>query len=154
MDEFSVNRLSVMLDVDRQTLVRALKDTPADAGTERKPLFRVSTAVAALDQHRGKPDRRRKANNGGGNNLAMEVLCDRHFEREAAMRALPTLEQRREAARAMLPELIELDRLTRQVGLANGQDSEVVDLRAMRCFTSWRGASRDHANGRTMKFGR
>jgi hypothetical protein len=50
MDEFSINRLSSM-DCDRQTPVRALKDTPADAGTERKPLFRVSTAVTALDHH-------------------------------------------------------------------------------------------------------
>jgi hypothetical protein len=66
MDEFSVNRLSVMLDVDRQVLVRALRNTPAEAGTERKPLFRVSTAIEALDQHRARPDRRRKENNGGG----------------------------------------------------------------------------------------
>jgi hypothetical protein len=50
MDEFSINRLSSM-DCDRQTPVRALKDTPADARTERTPLFRVSIAVTALDHH-------------------------------------------------------------------------------------------------------
>jgi hypothetical protein len=54
-----------MLDVDRQTMARALKDTPPDAGSARKPTYRVSTAVAALDQHRRKPDRRRKSGNGG-----------------------------------------------------------------------------------------
>jgi hypothetical protein len=47
MDEFSINRLASMLDVDRATLLRALKDTPADAGSEPKPLFRVSRAVKA-----------------------------------------------------------------------------------------------------------
>jgi hypothetical protein len=73
MDEFSINRLASMLDVDRQTMVRALKDTPADAGTERKPLFRVLTAVEALDRHRGKPDRRRKPGNGGGGNVDVDL---------------------------------------------------------------------------------
>jgi hypothetical protein len=62
--EFSVNRLAAMFDVDRQTMVRALKDTPADAGSERKPLFRVSTAVDALHRHTKKPDGRRQTSNG------------------------------------------------------------------------------------------
>jgi hypothetical protein len=74
MDEFSVNRLSVMLDVDRQTLVRALKDIPADAGTERKPLFRVLTAIDALDQHRARPDRRRKQDNGGNVDVELQRM--------------------------------------------------------------------------------
>jgi hypothetical protein len=101
MDEFSINRLSTMLDCDRQTLVRALKDTPADAGTERKPLFRVSTAIKALDQRRGKPDRRRKPGNGGGGNVDVELqrmfirLDDLHDKIVGAA----TIEERRQIMR-------------------------------------------------------
>jgi hypothetical protein len=108
MDEFSVNRLSVMLDCDRQTMVRALKDTPADAGTERKPLFRVSTAVAALDQHRGKPDRRRKPGNGrtevmSGTAAEAAVAFERYDVAYDAMTKLPTLQARRDAAYKLQP---------------------------------------------------
>jgi hypothetical protein len=70
-----------MLDVDRQTLVRALKDTPADAGNERKPLFWVSTAVAALDRHKDKPDGRRKPVNGGAVNVNVNYDLQRMFVR-------------------------------------------------------------------------
>jgi hypothetical protein len=37
-----------MLGVDRQTMVRALAGTSPDAGTDKKPLFRVATASGAL----------------------------------------------------------------------------------------------------------
>jgi hypothetical protein len=109
MDEFSINRLSVMLDVDRQTMVRALKDTPADAGTERKPLYRVSTAVTALDQHRGKPDRRRKPGNGRTEVLSgtaaaeAAVAFERYDVAYDAMTKLPTLQARRDAAYKLQP---------------------------------------------------
>jgi phage terminase Nu1 subunit (DNA packaging protein) len=58
MYEYSLNRLAGMLGVDRQTMVRALAGTPPDAGTDKKPLFRVSTASDALARHRAKPDGR------------------------------------------------------------------------------------------------
>jgi hypothetical protein len=108
MDEFSINRLSVMLDCDRQTMVRALKDTPADAGTERKPLFRVSTAVTALNQHRGKPDRRRKPGDGrtevlNGTAAEAAVAFERYDVAYDAMTKLPTLQARRDAAYKLQP---------------------------------------------------
>lgn len=58
MYEYSLNKLATMLGVDRQTMVRALAGTPPDAGSEKKPLFRVSTASDALARHRAKPDGR------------------------------------------------------------------------------------------------
>jgi phage terminase Nu1 subunit (DNA packaging protein) len=58
MHEYSLNKLAGMLGVDRQTMARALAGTPPDAGTEKKPLFRVSTASDALARHRAKPDGR------------------------------------------------------------------------------------------------
>jgi phage terminase Nu1 subunit (DNA packaging protein) len=58
MHEYSLNKLAGMLGVDRQTMVRALAGTRPDGGTEKKPLFRVSTASDALARHRAKPDAR------------------------------------------------------------------------------------------------
>lgn len=58
MYEYSLNRLAGMLGVDRQTMVRALAGTSPDAGTDKKPLFRVATASDALARHRVKPDGR------------------------------------------------------------------------------------------------
>jgi hypothetical protein len=132
MDEFSVNRLSVMLDCDRQTLVRALKDTPADAGTERKPLFRVSTAVAALDQHRGKPDRRRKPDNGGGN---VDVELQRMFIRLDDLRdkiekGTDTIEDRQRLTREeFFPLLYETTLAMYEDSKRQGEDRDYGGLR-------------------------
>jgi hypothetical protein len=46
------------------------------------------------------------------------------------MRALPELEQRREAARGLIKFIVETDHATRQNSLYNGHDSEIVNLRA------------------------
>jgi phage terminase Nu1 subunit (DNA packaging protein) len=74
MYEYSLNRLAGMLGVDRQTMVRALAGTSPDAGTDKKPLFRVATASDALARHRVKPDGRVGTD---GNSATAQLTAER-----------------------------------------------------------------------------
>jgi phage terminase Nu1 subunit (DNA packaging protein) len=74
MYEYSLNRLAGMLGVDRQTMVRALAGTSPDAGTDKKPLFRVATASDALARHRVKPDGRLGTD---GNSATAQLTAER-----------------------------------------------------------------------------
>jgi hypothetical protein len=74
MYEYSLNRLAGMLGVDRQTMVRALAGTSPDAGTNKKPLFRVATASDALARHRVKPDGRFGTD---GNSATAQLTAER-----------------------------------------------------------------------------
>src|SRR6516164_4218264 len=55
---FSINRAADLLEKDRQTLVRALRHVPPDAGTPKRPLYRLATVVNALVAYQTKPDGR------------------------------------------------------------------------------------------------
>ena len=131
MDEFSVNRLSIMLDCDRQTLARALKKTPADAGTDKKPLFRVSTAVEALEAHRGRPDRRRKTSDGGGH---VDVELQRMFikldDLHGEIAGAATIEARRKLMREeFFPLNFATTRAMTEASRRCGEDREFGSLR-------------------------
>jgi hypothetical protein len=130
MDEFSINRLASMLDVDRQTLVRALKDTPPDAGSERKPLFRVSTAVGAMDHHWGKPDRRRKENGGGAVNYDLARMYLRLDDLRDRVEGAETVEERRRLMREQFFGLLaETTAAMRADSKQNGEDERCGGLR-------------------------
>jgi phage terminase Nu1 subunit (DNA packaging protein) len=58
MHEHTLNRLAEMFEKDRASLARAMRNVPRDAGTEKRPLYRVATAVKALIAHEVKPDGR------------------------------------------------------------------------------------------------
>jgi hypothetical protein len=125
---YPANALAEQFEVDRSTMLRALRPVPPDLVKKgNRPTWTIANAAKALEQHRGK--------SGGGNHAsggipaALQALYDQHERREEAMRALPTLDERREAARAMIPPLIEMDKASRQTGLANGQDRDLVHLR-------------------------
>jgi hypothetical protein len=123
MQTYSANRCAEMLERDRATVLRSLKNTPRDAGTAGRPEYKISTASRAVERHL-------RAGNGGGIDPDLQRLYDEHFAAEARMRALPTLEARREAASAMLPLIVETDKATRRIAIASGQDSDHVHLRA------------------------
>jgi hypothetical protein len=131
MYEFSLNKLAGMLDVDRATLLRALKDTPADAGSERKPLFRVSTAIKALDHHRGKPDRRRKPDNGGGEvTLDLATRFAKLDQLRERVEQAPTIREARRIMRTeFFPTLAETNRAMREHAEMVGEDGRLTGLR-------------------------
>jgi hypothetical protein len=148
MKTHSINAIAGELEIDRQTLIRALRNTEPDAGGEtNRPTYKFSTAVRALDNHRlstGRVDARR-ARNGNGTNgthapeqdfqdpLMLIVFAD-WDEAEARMRSLETLEERRAAAIKMAPLLFRMDSTTRERAVINGQDPDLAKLRGDKLY--------------------
>lgn len=54
MHEYTINKCGEMLETDRATVARALRSIPPDAGTSRRPLYRLATAARALEAHRAR----------------------------------------------------------------------------------------------------
>lgn len=126
---FPANALAEQFEVDRSTMLRALRGVPPDLTKKgNRPTWKTATAARALERHHRKQDG--GGHGGGVTDPTLQALFDEHFAAEARMRALPTLASRREAARRMLPLIIEMDKATRKVGIASGQDSDHVHLRA------------------------
>lgn len=61
----TITRNDVVADVRSRRVARALRATPADAGTPKRPLYRLATAVRALIARETKPDGR-----GGNGDVA------------------------------------------------------------------------------------
>jgi hypothetical protein len=116
-------------------MVRALKNTKPDAEkTKGRPTYKIATAARALEAHRRSTGRTNSRTSGDAIDTGWQdpILVGLYAEFDAAdsaMRKLPTIEARRKAARAMGPLINRLDRATRERGIANGQDEELVDLR-------------------------
>jgi phage terminase Nu1 subunit (DNA packaging protein) len=70
MHEYTINKCAEMIEKDRATLARALRTIPPDAGTPKRPLYRLATVVRALIAYEIKPDGRR--GNGDEARLAAE----------------------------------------------------------------------------------
>src|ERR1700681_2714267 len=98
METYSLNSLSEKLEVDRGTMVRALKNVSPDAEKTRgRPTFKISTAAKALERHR----RNVGTSNGGGNHRRLALIeeeeatfaeLDRQFAR---LESEPDIEKRR-----------------------------------------------------------
>jgi phage terminase Nu1 subunit (DNA packaging protein) len=58
MHEFTINRCAEMLERDRATVARALRNVPPDGGSAKRPLYRLATVADALAAHSAKPDGR------------------------------------------------------------------------------------------------
>jgi hypothetical protein len=133
MKTYSANALAETLERDRGTMLRALRNVPPDADLHGKPQWKVATAAKALAVHTGK--------GGSGNSAAtahIDPRLQRHydaFERaDTSMRRLKTVEARRQAAINMGPQISLMDKLQRQVSIADGHSEELTDLRADKLF--------------------
>jgi hypothetical protein len=128
MKTFGINALAELLEKDRQTIVRALRGTPADDTERQQPRWRMATAVAALERHtRG---------NGffsSGSREQEPALASlfAHFDRAYdLMKAMPNLDDRRRASMSLAPLIAETDAMLRAHGRAIGVGGELSDLRA------------------------
>jgi hypothetical protein len=131
MQTYSLNSLAESFEVDRGTMVKAMRSVPPDfVKRGNRPTWKTSTAARALEAHRRKND---GGNIAGGNNPTLQALYDRFDAADAAMRILPTLEARREAAREMAPLIAEIDRAVR-THCRIGDDPDHVGLRADRMY--------------------
>ena len=127
MKTFSVNAIAELLERDRATVIRALRETPPDATERRQPRWKMATAVAALERH----NRISSDDIPGGNDPALATAFARLDGAIAAMEAEPSLERRRSMSiNNVKPLLAATDRMLRAAGITAGQDAELVHLRA------------------------
>jgi hypothetical protein len=140
MQTYSVNSLAEQFEIDRGTMVRALKNVAADAEkTAGRPTFKLSTASRALETHRRSsgrvPARPTKHTSAS---TETDPRLQRHYDTfdqaDASMRQLKTVDARRQAAIGMGPQIAKMDVLQRQISLENGNDEEVTDLRCDKLF--------------------
>ena len=121
---FSVNRLAEMFQRDRSTVVRALRGTPRDGGSADRPTYTVATASRALEQHFA-------AKFGGAGPVNHDL--QQKFERLEAMyngvRNGPTLEERRELARAFFRFVAEVESAMYADARRSGEDPRYASLR-------------------------
>jgi len=128
MKTFSLNAIAELLERDRATVVRALRDVPADALEGRQQRWKMATAVAALERHN------RVGNDDTSTSITDPALAAAYAKLDTAITAMelaPSLEGRRTlAVQTVRPLLATADRTLRAVGIAAGHDAELVSLRA------------------------
>jgi hypothetical protein len=129
MQTFPLNALAEQFEVDRSTMVRAMRNVPADlVKPGNRPTWKTATAARALEAHRQK-------RNGGGNGgtgptqLALADRIEADFETFdagfAKLEAEPYLERRRKLDKQLgVGKIIgDLDRLMKAAneGLGEGE---------------------------------
>jgi hypothetical protein len=94
---FSINRLSQLLEKDRGTITRAVRDLPPDGRDRQKnPRWKISTVVEAMSQQSG------SSSNPRMTALAdeLEVVGNEAIEVLEQLRALPSITERRKYAQS------------------------------------------------------
>ena len=123
MQTFPVNALAEQFEVDRGTMLRALRFVAPDLVKQgNRPTWKTSTAARALEAHRRKRD---------GNDSSPDPELERLFaEFEnglSVLRKLPRLEDRRAAARALGPLISRVEAASRSLGRRSG-NGDMADL--------------------------
>jgi hypothetical protein len=126
---FSEFAASTLLERDRQTIARALRNTPPDGQERGSPRWKMWTIFDAVKRH----NRANGSNSGAttDTNPELQALYRKFDAAFEAMSALPTLEKRRAAARSKLRPLITtMNRSFRDHAKATGVVDEVACVRA------------------------
>ena len=100
MHEFTINRCAEMLGKDRATVGRALRNIPPDAGTAKRPLYRLATVADALAAHSTKPDGR----HGNGDTARLAAARTELAREQAESARLKNMYARGELVRASMVE--------------------------------------------------
>jgi hypothetical protein len=118
MQTYTLNRAAEMLEVDRSTMVRALKNTPPDAEKGKRQSFKISTAARALERHRAAVG---TSTPGGGSSYAsvrinqiadeLERLCREADEGTKLVASLPDLEAKQPHSRSTMVLINQIDAL-------------------------------------------
>jgi hypothetical protein len=118
---FSAYGAARVLEVDRETITRAVRGLAPDGFERQQPRWRLARIVEALSQR-----------NGRASLSADQALQDR-FDQvdalDARVRAAPTLEQRRELVRELFVVLRDTDRAMRDDARRSGEDARLTGLR-------------------------
>jgi hypothetical protein len=127
MQTFPLNALAEQFEVDRSTMVRAMRHVVPDLVRRgNRPTWKTATAAKALEAHRRKTE-------GGGNdrvNTDLERLFAQLNKADDEMREINSLEGRRTfAKKTLLPLLHKVDQAMRADGRAHGEQEMLTDLR-------------------------
>jgi hypothetical protein len=133
MKLFSAFAAAELLERDRQTIVRALRNTPPDGREGEHGRWKMSTIISAMERH----SRAGGSGIGDGSNRPETVQFAQACE---AMKMLPTLAQRRAAAIETIPLLVDAIKATRAQGLDMGDNPETSAIRGeLLCQTGLEG---------------
>jgi hypothetical protein len=136
---FSINALALLLEHDRGTLTRALRDFAPDRVERGRPLWKVSTAVDALERRgtRSLPRHRRRETGKYRDqyNFDRPTALDgmgREFEKRVALiGAEKSLDKRRDMALKLAPLLQEYQTAYLEIGRSRRVvDDDVLSARA------------------------
>jgi hypothetical protein len=130
MKLFSAFAAAELLERDRQTIIRALRNTPPDGRDGPHARWKMSTIISAMERH----SRASGSGFGDGSNRPETAQFAQACE---AMKMLPTLAQRRAAAIETIPLLVDAIKATRAQGLDMGDNPETSAVRGeLLCQTS------------------
>jgi hypothetical protein len=138
MQTHSVNAIAEQLERDRGTIVKSLRNVPPDATVNGRPQWKIATASRAVEGHLRSGGSGHQYRGGGRGTTDVDPVLTGLYEQydcaEAAMRTLPTVEERRTAAVALAPLIAETDRALRAHGHNVGIDPELTGYRADRIY--------------------
>jgi hypothetical protein len=125
---FSAFAASELLEKDRQTIVRALRNTKPDGQERGQPRWKMSTIVTAMERH----NRANGGDNGTtGANPPEFAVFDLAFDK---LEALPTLAARRKRAVQLVPLIDDMITALRTRGREAGEGWEVTGIRGDRVY--------------------
>ncbi|WP_144030881.1 hypothetical protein [Bradyrhizobium japonicum] len=123
-----------MLELDRQTVRRALRHVAPDGYEKKQPRWRMKAIIDAVERHLG-----RKSVPGATGQSRLDIAFSEFDEGCAALLSIPDLKIRRQEAGRLMMVLVELDGAMRSEARGNRED----DLRAsLRCDQHFRVAMR------------
>ena len=123
---FSEFAASTLLERDRQTIARALRNTQPDGQERGSPRWKMSTIVTAMERH----NRANGSDTTTGANPELQALYRKFDLAFDAMQRLPSLQGRRAAARKLRPLIATMNRSFREHAKATGVADDVVSIRA------------------------
>jgi hypothetical protein len=136
---FSINALALLLERDRGTITRALRDVAPDRVERGRPLWKVSTAVDALERRGTTPPRSRMRRETGkyrdhygfDRPTVLDGMRLEFEERVALIGAEQSLDRRREMALKLAPLLQQYQMTYLEIGRSfRVADDDVLSARA------------------------
>jgi hypothetical protein len=143
---FSVNALALLLERDRGTITRTLRDVVPDRVERGRPLWKVSTAVTALERRgtASRAARRRMGRETGkyrdrydfDRPTALDRMRREFDERIAQMTAVASPDKRRQMALRLAPLLQQYQMTYLEIGRSlRAADDDVLSARAELIFS-------------------
>jgi hypothetical protein len=133
-DFFSISSAAALLERDRQTVTRALRNVPADAHENKKPRWRLRTIVDALARHEASTGRVVASKDNPLMHLAdqIEAAWEEFDGIIAKLKAEPDVERRRAMCHGANPIITRLDDLMTTANAANKETGTIMQLASER----------------------